>query len=115
VNLLTKELKKTFEKFLIGSQDGKGAEALVVVKYFGGGRYSFFATEGEPDGDDFRLYGYCISPLGPDCDEWGYSSLQELQAARFAFGLGVERDLWVKPAKQTVKELAGSQRGEIGS
>jgi hypothetical protein len=29
-----------------------------------------------------RLFGYCVSALGEDCDEWGYTMLSELQNLR---------------------------------
>jgi hypothetical protein len=50
-------------------------------------------TQATPAGGDWELYGYCISPLGPDCDEWGYASLNELATVRNRLGLGIERDL----------------------
>lgn len=72
------------------SQDGKGMDAIAHVKFFGGGRGTWYATEF--DGED-TFFGYVVSPLGPDCDELGYFSLSELQALRFPpFGLGIERD-----------------------
>ncbi|MEO6324958.1 MAG: DUF2958 domain-containing protein [Thermoanaerobaculia bacterium] len=94
MQLLTNELRAAFEKFPLHSQEGKLDAATVVVKYFDPcGRYTFFATEGQPDGDDFLLFGYCVSPLGEDCDEWGYTALSELQSVKGRFGLGIERDL----------------------
>lgn len=78
----------------IGSTDGEGFAALAQVKLFcPSGRYTFFVTEF--DGDDL-LYGWCVSPLGADCDEWGYASLAELAAIRLPqFGQmpAIERDL----------------------
>jgi hypothetical protein len=66
------------ERYPIGSQDNHGDAAKVIVKlFFPGGRYTLYVTEGEDLGDDVNLFGYCISALGPDCDEWGYSSLAE--------------------------------------
>jgi hypothetical protein len=44
------------------------------VKFFGpGSRYTFYVTEFE--GED-TLYGWWVSGLGADCDEWGYASFQ---------------------------------------
>lgn len=83
------------------SQDGKGADAVAHVKFFGGGRGTWYATEF--DGTD-TFFGYVISPLGPDCDEFGYFTLTELQALRFKpFGLPIERDLHFRPT--TLREL----------
>jgi len=76
------------------------AEKLAYLKIFDPtGRYTAFITEGSPEGDDFIFFGYCVSPLGPDCDEWGTFSLNELQSVRGKLGLGLERDKWFKPTK----------------
>ena len=95
MKLMTKEVAKTIPALY--SQDGKGDDAIVYTKLFDpSGRYTLYITEF--DGKD-RLFGYCVSPLGPDCDEWGYASLAELQATRNRFGLGLERDLHWKPTR----------------
>ena len=75
-------------------------EKVAVAKFFDPtGRYTFFATEGSPEGDDFLMFGYVISPLGSDCDEWGNVSLNELASVRGRMGLGIERDLHFSPTK----------------
>lgn len=51
-----------------------------------------------------NLFGYCISALGPDCDEWGYSSLAEIEHVCVR-GLRAERDITIEPEKYTVVEL----------
>lgn len=73
-------------------KEPQGFDAIVGVKFFTPfGRYTFYATEF--DGDD-TLYGYCVSPLGPDCDEWGYASLRELaEATAFGGVPAIERDM----------------------
>jgi DUF2958 family protein len=62
------------------------------------GRCTFYVLEGrrEPDGN-LLLFGFCVSALGPACDELGYASLQELESVRRPLGLGFERDLYFKP------------------
>jgi len=98
------------ERYPIGSQDGQGDNAKVVVKlFFPAGRYTLYVTEGEDLGDDTNLFGYCISALGPDCDEWGYTSLNEVSRLCVR-GLRVERDLAVEPEKYTVGELRKRER-----
>ena len=102
MKLMTKAIEKKFEKFPMYSQDGKGMEAEVVVKYFGGAAATWLITEGEkqPDGD-WLFFGYCT--LGFEW-EWGEVMLSQLESVRFApFGLGVERDLHCEGMK--VKEL----------
>jgi hypothetical protein len=110
MNLLPPEVRATFEQYPIDSQDGRGMQAIVVAKYFfPAGRYTFFATEGEPDGDsDFLFFGYCLSALGEDCDEWGYTRLSELQSVTRG-GLGIERDLLFPAATVTVAAAVARQ------
>jgi hypothetical protein len=64
-------------------------------------------TEAEPRGKDFLFFGFCVSPLGPDCDGWGYASLTELLSVRVR-GLTIERDLHLPFATRTVGELLRS-------
>ena len=60
MELLTKEIISKFESHPIGSQDGKGLEAEVLVKYFNPcGAGTWLITEAEREGDDWRLFGYC--------------------------------------------------------
>lgn len=72
-------------------QEGEGEEAIAHIKLFGGSRFTFYVTEF--DGED-RLYGFTVSSLGPNCDEWGYSSLEALAEMASATGVPlIERDL----------------------
>ncbi len=74
-------------------------DPVAVVKLFDPcGRYTLFVLEGsrQPNGD-LLFFGFCRSPLGPDCDELGYVTLRELERVRGPLGLGVERDLYFKP------------------
>jgi hypothetical protein len=74
MELLTQEVRKALPPLY--SQEAKGLDATVHVKFF----------------------GYVVSPLGPDCDELGYFSLSELQELRFPpYGLPIERDLYFTP------------------
>ena len=50
---------------------------IAQARIFGPGRYTYYVTEW--DGKDL-LFGYVLSPLGSDCDEWGYTSLSEFEA-----------------------------------
>ena len=82
----------------------KGTDAKVIAKFFfPAGRYTFFATEGSPEGDGFILFGYCLSAITPDFDEWGYTSLAELSELNVG-NLRVERDAYLEPARYTIGE-----------
>ena len=52
---------------------------IAYVKVFGPGRYTYFIVQwDEPYGTgEVVVFGYCVSPLGWDCDEWGYQSVRE--------------------------------------
>jgi hypothetical protein len=96
MKLLTAAIRKQLPKLYSG-EDIPAEEKVAVVKFFDPcGRATFYMTEF--DGED-RFFGYCVSPLGSDCDEWGYSSLAELSAIRNRMGLGIERDTSFKPTK----------------
>ena len=56
--------------------------------------WTWFVTEGQPDGEDFRLFGF-VSGLEEEC---GYSLLSRLSAVRGPLRLPVERDLHFSPA-----------------
>lgn len=90
--LMTKELEKKLEKYPIGSQDGKGMEAEVIVKYFNPcGAGTWLITEGEKQANgDWLLFGYCHIFEW----EWGYVTLSELESVTLPFGLKIERELY---------------------
>ena len=98
--LMTKELEKEFNNYRLGSQDEKGMDAKVVVKYFNPcGAGTWLITEGEKqDNGDWLLFGYCNLFEW----EWGYVMLSELESVRLPFGLTIERELYV--TGKTVKD-----------
>lgn len=96
MQLLTKAIEKKFEKYPIYSQDGKGMDAEVLVKFFTpDSSGTWLITEAERDGDDWLLYGYCHITNW----EWGYVMLSDLKKIRGAFGLPVERDMYSTKGK----------------
>lgn len=114
MDLLPAELRSAIDAtYPLGSQEGLGDDAKVLVKFFfPAGRYTFYVTEGtstfaaedDPPGDDFLFFGYGISPFGPECDEWGYTTLAELASVHHR-GLTIERDLHLGFATHTVGAL----------
>lgn len=96
MKLMTKELEEEFKKYPIGSQDGLGGQAKVIVKYFNPmGAATWFITEADKkENGDFEMYGFCN--LGDsDMAEFGYVMLSELQAIKGPLGKGLERDLYL--------------------
>ncbi len=98
MDLLTPELRAVLPKLY--SQDGNRNPTVFAKFFFPAGHWTWFATEGEPDGDDFRFYGYVIGHE----NEWGYFMLSELESLKLR-GLTVERDLYFKqaPFKEAIK------------
>lgn len=92
MELLPKELREALPK-LYGQEGNR--DPIVHVKYFTpDSSWTWYATEGADEGDDFIFFGYVIGFER----EWGYFSLNELQAARGPLGLAIERDLHFTPA-----------------
>lgn len=61
MKLSTKELVERFKKYPLYSQDGKGMESTVLVKYFnpcGVGTWLITEAEEQENGD-WLLFGYC--------------------------------------------------------
>lgn len=104
--LLPKELEKRFAK--VGSQDGRANDALVIAKFFNPyGMATWLATEYIPE--DRCFFGF-VNLIGPDCAEWGYFSLDELDELLvpvMGCKLPIERDcFWAeKPMKDAKKEI----------
>lgn len=117
MKLITQEVQKLAKKYPLYSQDSKGDEAIVWLKFFDPcGRYTYFVTEmeineivsqGNQQHIEGTVFGYVISPLGPDCDELGYGDLQEMTTVKNRMGLGIERDMYFSPC--TMGEI---KRGE---
>lgn len=86
---------------LYSTEDVPTKDKIVAVKFFNPvGRGTWYGVEYEPDKK--LMFGYVVGELGPDCDEWGYWSMDELEAVRLPLGLGVERDTSWTP--QTARE-----------
>lgn len=102
MKLMTLELEKKFKNYPLYSQEGKGMNADVIVKYFNPyGAGTWLITEGEKQSDgDWLFFGYCHIIEW----EWGYVRLSELESLKpiKGFDLGIERDLY---SSGTVKEL----------
>ena len=106
MKLWTKEIEQRAAKFPLGSQDGKGLDATVFVKFFnpyGAGTWLITEAEKQEDGD-YLLFGYC------HIFEWefGYVLLSEILNTKvnlFGCQLPLERDLYIGE-NATVRDLA---------
>ena len=64
-------------------------DPVVHIKFFTPDHsWTWYATEGSPEGDDFIFFGFVFGP----CPEWGYFSRSELLTVRGSLGLPIERD-----------------------
>lgn len=89
MKLLTKELENQFRK--TGSQEDKGQDALVIAEFFTvWSNWTWYATEWDPK------EGLFFGLVDGFEKEWGYFSLEELEALRGPGGLRVERNLYFK-------------------
>ena len=73
------------------------------LRTFPGGTLTWYATEYDPTQRIF--FGY-VSIFGDHNDEWGSFALDELEAYRGPFGIGIERDLYFgeKRASEVIRE-----------
>lgn len=97
MRLLDEALIRRFSE--IGQQENV-ADPLIIARFYNPtGAGTWYATEYDPEERVF--FGY-VSLYGDGSDEWGYFSLDELEAYTGVFNLGIERDLmWEeKPASQ---------------
>lgn len=105
MKLWTDELEQKALVYPIKSQDKKGKQAKVLVKYFnpyGAGTWLITEAEKQENGD-WLLFGYCHIFEW----EWGYVLLSELQSTKvnvYGCKLGLERDLYITE-NATVEDL----------
>jgi hypothetical protein len=95
---MTKEIELIMPP--IGSQEEKGYDAIVHVKYFTpDSNWTWFATEYDPVD---RIFFGLVQGFET---ELGYFSLDELEESRGQLGLPIERDLYFtpKPLKEIMK------------
>ena len=93
MKLLTEELRKQLPP--IYSQEAD-PDPIVHAKFFTpDSNWTWYVTEGELDGDDFRFFGY----IRGQADEWGYFLLSELESSTGPLGLAIERDLHFTPGR----------------
>lgn len=109
MKLITEELKEKFKKYPLGSQDGLGKDAKVIVKYFNPtGVGTWLITEADKlENGDYEMFGYCH--LGDDENaEFGYVLLSELENIKLPFGLSIERDLYMNQDNNIVDVMKSS-------
>jgi hypothetical protein len=104
MQLWNKQLEVKARRYPLYSQDGKGLNAQILVKYFNPyGAGTWLITEAEKqDNGDWLFFGYCHIFEW----EWGYVTLSELIQTKvkvFGYRFSLERDLYI-PDGMTVGE-----------
>ena len=104
MKLWNKELERKAKRYPLYSQEGKGTNAKILVKYFNPyGAGTWLITEAEKqDNGDWLFFGYCHILEW----DWGYVTLSELVRTKinvYGFSLPLERDLYI-PNGMTVAE-----------
>ena len=92
MKMMTKEILNKIPA--IGSTDGQGhlKDRICYVKFFNPcGSWSWFGIEYDPE--ERMFFGW----VDGDFPEWGYFSMDELQAYKGPLGIGIERDMWFTP------------------
>lgn len=93
MQLLTAELRAQLPALYAQEKE---KDPMVYIKFFTpDSNWTWYATEGNAEEDDFVFFGHVFGFEA----EWGYFTLNELQAARGPMGLPIERDLYFKPAR----------------
>lgn len=108
MKLLTKEILKKLP-MLYSTEHIALSDKVAVCKFFSPvGRYTFYVVEGNlEENGEFTFWGYCVSPLGEDCDEFGYVTLSTLESIKLPAGLKIERDRWFAPTKLSDLKIKG--------
>ena len=89
MKLITEEFEALFKDYPLYSQEHE-KDPLVIAKLFDPcGSATWYLTEYDPA----EKIAFCYV-VGLQVDEWGYSSLVELESIERPFGLTIERDLY---------------------
>lgn len=89
MKLMTKALRDKLPA-LYSTEDVPEDDKRIIVKFFDPcGSWTWYAVEGEPEGEDIRFFGLVDGHV----KEWGYFMLSELESVKGPLGIGIERDL----------------------
>ncbi|MBU2512136.1 DUF2958 domain-containing protein [bacterium] len=94
MKLITPEFKELLKDYPLYSQENE-EDPLVVAKFFDPcGSATWLILEYDPK----EAIAFCYV-MGLSHDEFGYTSLIELESIKRPFGLTIERDLYFQPAR----------------
>ena len=95
MKLSTREIE--FKAPAFNSQEDKSTtEIMVVAKFFNPcGAGTWYMTEYDPK--QRMGFGWVTLGFGPECDELGYFSIDELESIEGPLKIGIERDIHWQP------------------
>lgn len=93
MKLITKAIERKLERHPLYSQDGKGKDADILVKFFTpDAQFTWLVLEANRCGDDWEFFGLVRNY--PYDWEYGYFMFSQLKDVRGHLGLPIERDLY---------------------
>lgn len=80
MKLLTPQIAERLSEVPLYKTDGMKIREVIAVFFHLFSSWAWYVVEAEqqPDGD-WLMFCYCRSGLGPDCNEWGYVLLSQLE------------------------------------
>lgn len=105
--LMTKQIEKLIDKYPYLSQDGKGLDAKILVKYFlPCSAATWYITEGEKtENGDYILYGWCNLGYGFEFGSVMFSELKSLKKKFLYSYVYIERDTMINNGKDTLRDM----------
>ena len=104
MKLITKEIAKKLPA-LYSTDKIKKEEVRVYLKLFAPwSRWTWYISEMDPETG--VMFGFVKSGFGPDCDELGYSDINELKSLTGPWGLKLERDMYWDDTKTLADVMA---------
>ena len=98
MKLLTKEIEKKLPPFSTNN-DKKPEDIQIIVKFFHAySNWTWYAIEGQREGDDFIFYGY-VRGIENELGDFALSELKRIKIR----GIGIERDMYF--GKHTLAEV----------
>ncbi len=109
MKLMTKEIEKLLEKNPLGSHEGEGESAKILVKYFNPyGVGTWLVTEGSKSDDgDWEFFGWVNLGYEWECGYFTLSQLEEIRVNVFGYKFPIGREY--RTPDKTVDEYIGKE------
>lgn len=97
MKLVTKEILNKIPELY--STEGIDFDDKVIQTKFFLFNFTWYVAEAEVQEDNILFFGYVRNDADPDCSEWGYFTLKQLEEVVIKGVFKVERDLYFSPMK----------------